>query len=620
MKGGLVWSMFKAGLEIHQQLDTKKLFCSCDSYLSDNVIGEFIRTLRPVQSEMGEYDAAAMLESIRKRTFRYQITENSCLVEMDEEPPHEVNREALELAIEISLMFHCRIVDEIHFMRKLVIDGSNTTGFQRTALIGLDGYIDTEFGRITIQTVCLEEEAARKIDEREGQAIYRLDRLGIPLVEITTGAEMSEPSQVKKVAQIIGYVLRSTGKVKRGIGSIRQDLNISVDSTRVEVKGVSRLTLIDKIVNYEIERQNMLIDLAKEMSKRKLHNEQFSIDDITDIFSSTQSKIVMNGIAKGNRVIAMALPGFKGLLKSERYRLGRELADVVRVLGIPGLFHSDELPGYGITADEVKGVKDRFKLGENDAFIMIVAGADKGREALKYVIDRIKLAKKGVVPETRGPKDDGTTEFLRPLPGKERMYPETDVPPIAVDEKLIQKITKSLPKNYEEKIKETIEIYGLSKQQAEQVINENIEDTFKRLFSIYNDGNVVFRTLFNTLPELEASGLSTEKVNEEILMNIFRALNEKKIVKEAIPLILEEYIKNGSIDFSKFSVIEDRSLEEIINKIVESNRDVLSRENAEQILMGKIMKEINGRAEGAKVNEILRRLMGKGVNKDEIRT
>ena len=156
--------MFKAGLEIHQQLDTKKLFCSCDSYLSDNVLGEFIRTLRPVQSEMGEYDAAALMESLRERTFIYQITENSCLVEMDEEPPHEVNKEALELAIEISLMFHCKIVDEIHFMRKLVIDGSNTSGFQRTALIGINGYIDTEFGRISIPSVCLEEEAARKID------------------------------------------------------------------------------------------------------------------------------------------------------------------------------------------------------------------------------------------------------------------------------------------------------------------------------------------------------------------------------------------------------------------------------------------------------------------------
>lgn len=612
--------MFKAGLEIHQQLDTKKLFCSCDSYLSDKVIGEFIRTLRPVQSEMGEYDAAAMLESVKKRTFRYQITDNSCLVEMDEEPPHEVNREALELALKVALMFNCKIVDEIHFMRKIVIDGSNTTGFQRTSLVGFDGYIDTEFGRITIQTVCLEEEAARKIDEKEGQAVYRLDRLGIPLVEITTGTEMSDPSQVKKVAQIIGYTLRSIGKVKRGVGSIRQDLNISVDSTRVEIKGVSRLTLIDKIVNYEIMRQNMLIDLANEISRRKLKLDNFPIDDVTEIFKNTQSKIIKNGISKGEKVYGMALTGFKGLLKSEKYRFGRELADIVRVLGIPGLFHSDELPNYGITSEEIKRVNDHFKLEENDAFILIVAHPNKAKEAFKYLIDRIRLAKNGVVPETRGPKDDGTTEFLRPLPGKERMYPETDVPPIPIDEQFIQKLKESLPKRYDEKVKEVMEIYGLSKQQSEQLLNENMEDMFKRLFSIYNDGNVIFRTIFNTLPELESSGLNTGKVNEDTLAEIFNALKEKRIVKEAIPLIIEDYIKNGKIDFSKYSVLDENSLEEVINKIVESNRDVLARGNAEQILMGLIMKEINGRAEGAKVNKILKIVLEREANKDEIRT
>ena len=612
--------MFKAGLEIHQQLDTKKLFCSCDSYLSDNVIGEFTRTLRPVQSEMGEYDAAALLESMRKRTFRYQITENSCLVEMDEEPPHDVNREALELAIEISLMFHCKIVDEIHFMRKLVIDGSNTSGFQRTALVGMNGYIDTEYGRITIQTVCLEEEAARKIDEREGQVTYRLDRLGIPLVEITTGAEMSDPLHVKKVAQIIGYVLRSTGKVKRGIGSIRQDLNISVDSTRVEVKGVSRLTLIDKIVKYEIERQNMLIDLANEITKRKLSDESFKIEDITGIFSNTQSKIIKNGMAKGGIVLAIPLPGFKGLLKSDKFRLGRELADVVKVLGIPGLFHSDELPNYGITAEEVRKVREHFRLDENDAFLMIVAKKEKGNEALKYVIERIKLAKKGVVPETRGPKDDGSTEFLRPLPGKERMYPETDVPPIGVDEHLIQEIFKSLPKNYDEKVKEIMEVYGLSKQQAEQIINENMEEMFKKLFDIYSDGNVVFRTLFNILPELESSGLNTEKVSINNLTEIFKALNDRKIVKEAIPLLLEDYIKKGKLDISKYKVMNDAELEEIVRKIIKNNRDLISKVNAEKILMGIIMKEINGRADGARVNEILKKKMEKGEGKDEVRS
>ncbi|MDP8011735.1 MAG: Glu-tRNA(Gln) amidotransferase subunit GatE [Thermoplasmata archaeon] len=603
--------MFKAGLEIHQQLDTKKLFCSCESYLSDNVQGEFRRTLRPVQSEMGEYDAAAMMESVRKRTFKYQITENSCLVEMDEEPPHEVNKEALEIAIEVSLMFHCKIVDEIHFMRKLVIDGSNTSGFQRTALVGINGYIDTEFGRISIPTVCLEEEAARKIEEREGQAVYRLDRLGIPLIEITTGADMKDPSEVKKIAQIIGYVLRSTGKVKRGLGSIRQDLNVSIDTTRVEVKGVSRLSLIDKIVKYEMERQNMLIELAKEISNRKISTDKFKIEDITDILKNSESKIIRNGISKGGRVLGIALPGFKGLLKSDKFRLGRELADVVRVLGIPGIFHSDELPNYGISAEEVNKIKDFFKLKDNDAFLMLVSDPDKAKEGLKYIIERIKAAKNGVVPETRGPKDDGTTEFLRPLPGKERMYPETDVPPIQIDSNILAKIKNSLPKSYDEKVNEIMNEYNLSKQQAEQIINESMEDKFKKLFSIYDDGNAIFRTLFNTIPELESSGMDVEKITMDILEKIFQALRQNEIVKEAIPFILEDFLRTGNIDFKKFKVLDEHDLEEIIKSIIKSNENLLNKENIEAVLMGKIMKEVKGRAEGSKVNEMLKALIKK---------
>ncbi|MEM1856518.1 MAG: Glu-tRNA(Gln) amidotransferase subunit GatE, partial [Thermoplasmata archaeon] len=333
--------MFKAGLEIHQQLDTKKLFCSCDSYLSENVIGEFTRVLRPVQSELGEYDAAAMMESMKRMTFVYQVTENSCLVEMDEEPPHDVNMEALETSILISLMFHCKIVDEVHFMRKIVIDGSNTTGFQRTALIGMDGYIETNKGKISIRSVCLEEESARKIENRGNIAIYRLDRLGIPLVEITTGPDMKSPEEVKEVAERIGYLLRSTKKVKRGIGAIRQDLNISTDGERVEVKGVSRLNLIEKIARYEMERQSMLTAIANELKFRNPDLQNIQIVDVTNVFLNSKSKIINNAISKGHKVLGIRVAGFKGILKSEKFRFGKELAEIARAMGIPGIFHSD---------------------------------------------------------------------------------------------------------------------------------------------------------------------------------------------------------------------------------------------------------------------------------------
>ncbi|MGB9815128.1 MAG: Glu-tRNA(Gln) amidotransferase subunit GatE [Thermoplasmata archaeon] len=608
--------MFKAGIEIHQQLNTKKLFCSCDSELNDRVLGEFTRVLRPVQSELGEYDAAALMESMKRRTFVYQVTENSCLVEMDEEPPHDVNMEALEVAVLVSLMFNCRIVDEVHFMRKIVIDGSNTTGFQRTALIGMDGYIDTKFGRISIRSVCLEEEAARKIDEKEGIAVYRLDRLGIPLIEITTGPDLKSPQEVKMAAQILGYALRSTKKVRRGLGSIRQDLNISTDGERVEVKGVSRLNLLEKIALYEMERQEMLSSLAEEIKRRNPDLEHIEILDVTDIFRETKSKLIRNGLQKGHRVLGIRVPGFSGLLKSDRYRFGKELAEVVKVIGIPGIFHSDELPNYGIGENEVRLLREKFSTGDNDAFIIIVAEENKGKEALLYVIQRIRKAINGVNPETRGPRDDGTTEFLRPLPGSERMYPETDVPPIRITEEMIERLKGMIPKSYEEAIRDISERYGISMQQAQQILDENREDDFSFFYSIYPDGNVIFRVLFNIIPEIEGEGLDVSSIDSGVLEKIFSALAEGRIVKEAIPYILRDFIANGRIQFDEFKPMDEDELQAIIESVVDENIGDLKSRNVEGALMGILMEKLRGRADGEMVNSILRRVLERrGVSK-----
>ncbi len=601
--------MFKAGLEIHQQLDTKKLFCSCDSYLSDNVLGEFVRTLRPVQSEMGEYDSAALLESKKSRTFIYQITENSCLVEMDEEPPHPLNMDALEIALTVSLLLNCKIVDEVHFMRKIVIDGSNTTGFQRTALIGLNGYIDTEFGRIDIPTVCLEEEAARKIEEKEGYAVYRLDRLGIPLVEISTAPQLTTPEQVKKVAEIIGFVLRSTKRVKRGLGSIRQDLNISINGKRVEVKGVSRLNLLEKISRYEVERQKMLLELSKKLKDLKI---EFREGDVTHIFSNTKSNIIKNGIAKNNRVYALYVSNLAGYLKSEKYRLGKELAEIIRVLGIGGLFHTDELPAYGISEQEVKELKKFFNAGERDAVIFIVADPNKVKVVTSMLIERINRAKDGITEETRGPRDDGSTEYLRPLPGKERMYPETDIPPVRITEEMIEKIRKNLPKSFDETVEEFSKKYGISRQEAYQIINKEIDETFVKLHEIYKNGNVIARTLINTISEIENDGYDVTKIDENVLSKIFLFLQKGLIVKDGIPYILREYIKSGkNIEeiAEKYRPMNENDLRGMVNKIVKENENIFSKSNARAILMGIVMEKLSGRADGSMVNRILEEVL-----------
>ena len=249
---------FKAGLEIHQQLETHKLFCQCPSIVRDGTPDIHLRRkLRLVSGESGEIDEAALFEQKKEKEFMYEACSTSCcLVELDEEPVSLPNPEALRVALQVALLLHARIVDEVQFMRKTVIDGSNVSGFQRTALVAMDGYLDTSKGRISIPTICLEEEAAKKIEATKEYAKYRLDRLGIPLLEIATGPELKDPEHVKEVAEKLGLLLRSTGKVKRGIGTIRQDVNVSIQGKdRVEIKGFQDLRSIPKVIEYEVERQ-----------------------------------------------------------------------------------------------------------------------------------------------------------------------------------------------------------------------------------------------------------------------------------------------------------------------------------------------------------------------------
>src|SRR3989475_993608 len=273
----------KVGLEIHQQLATHKLFCEDASVLVDDLGGQrFRRRLRPTPSEMGEIDAAAIEEAKRQLTFVYEATPNSCLVEADEEPPHPPNPEALDIALEIALLLDATCASEVDFMRKIVIDGSNTAGFQRSALVALDGHLETNGKRIGVPTILLEEDAARKLCEAEGEVVYRLDRLGIPLVEIATSPDIQTPEEAREVALAFGSLLRATRKVMRGIGTIREDLNVSIKGgLRIEIKGVQEVRLISTFVEREVERQRMLLEVAAGLRKRGGRSSPTGVQDLS---------------------------------------------------------------------------------------------------------------------------------------------------------------------------------------------------------------------------------------------------------------------------------------------------------------------------------------------------
>ncbi len=618
----------KVGLEIHQQLDSKnKLFCKCKIIDSTEYDLTFTRNLRPTQSEMGSYDQAALFESKKIKTIKYQSSKNSnCLIESDEEPPQMVNKEALEIVLTISLALHCTIEDELHVMRKIVIDGSNTTGFQRTILVGRNGFLDVDGVRVGIQSICLEEDAARIINEddedvEDRNKIFSLDRLGIPLIEIALEPISNSPIFVANVAQIVGRLLRSTKKVTRGLGSIRQDVNISLDDGPVvEVKGVQQLSQLALVIEYESKRQDGLYQIAKELKKRTIDDSKFidGITDVTDLLKRSSSKVVKTILTDDDsRFMAFVLRGFKGILSFEPYpgiRLGKDLGELVRSYGIGGIFHSDELPNYGISSEDVKSISSILKMDKNDAFILIGGSAMLLNTVLIELFDRIKKSFSGVAPETRSVRLNGITVFSRPRPGSSRMYPETDIPYISIDNDKLKELSKNIPQPWNVVIEQISKKYGINKTLAENIFDSHYFSLFEKIVSQTSlSPSFVVSKLTEDLVSLERQGYDSSILTDELLFYLFMQLNNSRISKESIPIILEKILKREVNDvdeviksFGTESITEE-FVDETISKIITENKMIISQKGFDAIglLMGRCMAILRGKIDGEKVNKLL---------------
>lgn len=603
----------KVGIEIHQQLDSKhKLFCYCPTTHREIEESnfEFFRYLRLKKSEIGEEDRAAKEEVERSRRFIYKYYDTTCLVEADEEPPRELNREALQIAIQVAKMLNMEVVDEVHVMRKIVIDGSNTTGFQRTALVALDGFLEVEGKRVGVATLCLEEEACRKVNEGEGFAVYSLDRLGIPLVEIGTEPDIDSPEMAKKVAAKLGMILRSTGKVKRGLGTIRQDVNISIrDGARVEIKGVQELDILDKIVEYEVIRQLRLLEIREELKKRgaEVNDELF---DVTEVFRNTKSKIIRN-----KTVNAILLKGFAGLVGKEIQpgrRLGTEFADIAKTFGLGGIFHTDELPAYGITEEEVEMLREFVGAGKEDAVVMAAGDAVRVERALRRIAERAKFCLVGVPEETRKANEDGTTSYLRPLPGAARMYPETDVPPVVITEEMLK---VEIPELIEERAKRYEKL--LPRDLAWEIANS----PYFRLFEEYVkklQPTVVARVLHTAPAYLRKEGIDVGVLEEKHFRMVLSLIADGKMAKEGAEEALKMLAQNP--DMSGEEIIEklgsSRDVDEFIKKLVEDKAELIAErgDGAFKPLMGLVMKEFRGKIDGKVVAEKLRKAIEEKIS------
>ncbi len=596
-----------AGIEIHQQLDTReKLFCHCPTTLREiaDHNGEFFRYLRATVSEMGEIDRAAQEEMKHDRKFQYYTYDTTCLVENDEEPPALVNNEALSICLTIAKMFGMTPVPQVHTMRKLVIDGSNTSGFQRTALVAFNGALP-DGGHI--ETICLEEEAAQRVKDE----VFSLDRLGIPLVEITTSPDMHTPEDVQKVAEYIWMVLRSTGKVKRGLGTIRQDVNISIaQGARVEIKGVQELDLIAEVVRREVRRQQNLLSIRDELTKRGACVEAGAGTDVTTIFKETKSAV----LKKAKKVHALTLKGFAGLAGREIQpgrRLGSELSDYAKKCGVGGIFHTDELPAYGITPEEVTRLRTHMHTQEADCVILVAAASDKQAVcAINQVIIRanIALSERPVPEETRKMLEEGSTAYMRPLPGAARMYPETDVFPVRIDDAWWESVTT--PELLTQKAERFAQNFGIERNYALQLASSEKLSLFEHAVQEGIKPKLAVFTILSTTTELRREGVDIRKISDQDFLDTWHAVERGVAAKEAIPEILRSIAAGGTFAEALEKLapsVSQADLERIVRKIIAERADFIQQKGNAALgpLMGIVMAEVRGSVDGKIVSEIL---------------
>lgn len=616
----------KAGLEIHQQLHTqRKLFCRCPAgHYDENYDAEILRHMRPTLSELGEYDGTALMEFKTKKEIVYQLNNDTvCTYEMDDAPPFELNQEALDIAMEITLLLKCNVVSELHIARKQYLDGSIPTGFQRTTILGIDGEIPYKNRKIGIIQLGLEEDACREVSDVGHLRTYRTDRLGMPLIEVVTYPDMRTPLEVADVAQLIRQLTRATGRVNRGIGAARQDVNVSIrGGTRVEIKGVARIPLIPQLVHNEAGRQKALLDIREKLKSRGLTPENFKPEfyDVTDILRNTSYLPIKKVITRTSKIKCVKLPRFRDILKHPTQpatTFAKEISDRLRVIACldstPNMIHSDSVD-ENIGSTFWQKIKKMSQFQPVDALIIAWGEPNDVETAVKEAAIRAQEAIIGVPNETRQDLPDGTTGFERILPGPDRMYPDTDLPPIALTEQRIERIRAAIPPLPWDRRKK-YERMGLDENLIDGLLLNDRADLFDALTeNVKVEPKLAAVFLVQFLKHLGRKNLPVEKLTDEMIEQIFQAYADGRIVKEGIPFIVKDLLDEDSPleeiiqEYEKISTDEiNEKVNEVLDEVI--NMEFIDSERKQRYIMGLVMDEIRGRANGAGVIEIVKKLL-----------
>ncbi|MCP4633525.1 MAG: Glu-tRNA(Gln) amidotransferase subunit GatE [candidate division Zixibacteria bacterium] len=544
---------FKCGLEIHQQLKTdNKLFCRCPVGLfqkGDDFDAEVIRHMRPTLSEMGEYDGTALMERRTKKNIIYRLkNESACTYDIDDTPPFPINKKALDIAVELALMLKTNVVGELHITRKQYLDGSIPTGFQRTAIVGIEGEIPLKNKKIGIIQLSIEEDSCREVSDVGHWRIYTTDRLGTPLIEMVTYPEMLNPDEAAEAGQYLRFLARSSGKVRTGIGAGRQDVNVSITGgTRIEIKGVQHISWIPELTHNEAFRQKALLEIKKKLSKSVTNQStwKLSFKDIDpNSFDSDLSPL--KEITQGQkRITAINLPGFKSILSfftQPGQMFTNEISDRLKVIAClekPNMYHS-EMIDFPVAFESIA---KELGSGKDDSQLIVWGPTADIDTALEVIEERCLMAFDGIPNETRKSLSDGTTLFERVLPGPDRMYPDTDSAPLSIDDDDIEKIKNNLPVEIIDRYQQFSD-WQIPVDTYHYLLTNNLAPVIEKITNECDVSPRFIGTLLgHSLKHLEGQNSWTSGFGYNKIYGMIKFIQDKKltweIATELLPLVYE---------------------------------------------------------------------------------
>ena len=573
---------FMSGLEVHQQLLTKrKLFCRCPAGIfnaHDDYDAEVVRHMRPTLSELGEYDGTALMEFRTRKNITYRIkNETACTYDVDDTPPFAIDPLALEIALEISILNKQNIVGEVHITRKQYLDGSIPAGFQRTAILGVNGKIQLKNKTINLIQLSIEEDSCREISDIGHNRIYKTDRLGMPLIETVTYPEFLNPDEVKEGADYIRFLNRSTNKVRTGIGSTRADVNVSCKGgSRVEIKGVAHTSWMPELTHIEAFRQFALLHVREILLKKISDTKNWKVNAVeinTEKFDFTYQPLADINKNK-HKIIAIGLPGFKGIL-SHFTQPGKlftdEISDRLKVIAClekPNMIHSEQFEKH-ISKHEMQIISETLKCKNEDAWIVLWGPEDDMKTSVETVEERCKMAFEGIPNETRKSFKNGTTIFERVLPGADRMYPDTDSAPIPLKNEYIETLRKSIPVDIYDRMQQ-LKSWNVPQDTFTYVLKKNLIPLIEKINTELGISQKFSAIFFgHKMKFIENNFKTSDEFSYDNIFDLFKFIKEKNLDFAIAEKMLTEFYQHSDLDFD--AVLMNIQFKPLAKKVIVEN-------------------------------------------------